>query len=188
MEIAIPKKVFFLLPLLLIPALGAYFYLVGEINSELVYLLLTKVGNYAPLIYFFLHLARPASFIPSSLLVVGAGLVFDPVMGLILCFAGLLCAYTLVYIVGKKCGQSWLDIKYPEASKKLRNKLKTNNIFVLSTVRLIPVLPADLVSYTSGALGIRYLNFIIGTFLGSVPGTVLMFFAAAGIRMEFLPF
>ena len=177
------RKATILITLLSIPTLGLYLYLSGDLDSGVLQLILKKLGDYAPFIYILMHMLRPACLIPSSILVVAAGLVFEPLSGIILCFVGIMAASSVVYLIGKKYGQEWVNRKNPELSRSLYKKLNTTSIVILSSVRLIPVIPADFISYTSGALGIKYSYFIASTFIGSFPGTSLLFFAAAGIRV-----
>ena len=49
--------------------------------------------------------------------------------------------------------------------------LKRNGFLSVLIARLIPLFPWDLVNYGSGICGIRYRDYILATFLGTIPGS-----------------
>ncbi|MDY6994036.1 MAG: VTT domain-containing protein, partial [Pseudomonadota bacterium] len=67
----------------------------------------------------------------------------------------------------------WRDTLRQLAGKQvnvLSNKLNQQNIFTVAALRLVPIAPFTIVNMVAGSIQLRFKIFILGTFLGMVPG------------------
>ncbi|UMZ73787.1 TVP38/TMEM64 family protein [Natranaerofaba carboxydovora] len=177
------KKVIVLSFVVLIFSVSYYLFFSGFFSVDKLQNLLVAGGWIAPLIYLVLHAFRPFSFLPSSLLVLAGGLVFDFWWGVFLCILGFMVGSSLVYILGKRWGDlGTLNKKYTEKAKQLTRVLKGKSKYFLASICLIPLLPSDLVSYASGASEMNFFDFFGGKLLGSLPGLILVFLSGSQIK------
>ena len=177
------KKVITFSVAVLIFSVSYYLFFSGFFSVNKLQHLLLAGGWIAPLIYLALHAFRPFSFLPSSLLVLAGGLVFDFWWGVFLCIFGFMVGSSLVYVLGKRWGDlGTLNKKYTEKAKQLTSVLKGKSKYFLASICLIPLLPSDLVSYASGASEMNFSEFFGGKLLGSMPGLILVFLSGNQIK------
>jgi len=178
------KKVFIISLIVLTFLLSYFMFLTGFLSASTIMQILIASGWTAPLLYVSFHLFRPFSFLPSSLLVLAAGLAFDFWTGLLLSIFAFMLGSSIVYMIGIKWKGFGAFKEHLEKAKKVTRVLKGKNKFFLASICLMPVLPADLVSYASGAAGMKYLDFFVGKLLGSFPGLFLVFLSGSQIKSE----
>lgn len=102
------------------------------------------------------------------------GFLFSPVQALIVNFVGVVITLTLPYWIGKLSGQKLihkLEEKYPKFSH-IFGKGADNHFFLSFFLRAIFCLPGDLVSMYFGAISMSFGKYLLGSFLGMIPGTV----------------
>jgi uncharacterized membrane protein YdjX (TVP38/TMEM64 family) len=63
---------------------------------------------------------------------------------------------------------------FSSAVEKLRSMLSHSGIFAVAAIRMVPIAPFTLVNLAAGAIGVRLRDYVIGTLLGLLPGTVAL--------------
>lgn len=174
-------KRMWIISLLIIVAVAYYFFMTEGVTPEKLWGILAKWHKFAPIIFLLMHTFRPLTFLPTSILVFLASLYFDFWSGFLLNLTGLLMGMTLAYYLGRFLGHQWLVTKYP-ASKKVIDTLNTGSWPFLAAVRMVPIFPADLVSYACGVCSIPYFVYLTGSIVGSLPGLSLLMAVGTGIR------
>lgn len=126
-----------------------------------------------PGIFLVLSAVRPFVFTPLLLFAVIGGKTFGPVLGAILCAVGgvLSCAlvFGLAKLVGRRLVKPWLRANLPATFKFIRSQ----DYKLVFALRLIPVLPFDLMSVAFGALDFRFRAVMVATLLGTLPEAYL---------------
>ena len=117
--------------------------------------------------FILLSVARPFVLVPATLLTVGAGLVYGPVLGLVVAAAGANASAMVGHTVGATVAPGWGSGLIASWGDRLRR----NSFESVLIMRLI-FLPYDLVNYGAGLLGVRRWPFLAATAIGSLPGTV----------------
>jgi uncharacterized membrane protein YdjX (TVP38/TMEM64 family) len=130
------------------------------------------------LAYIAVYLARPIVLFPASVLTVVGGLLFGPVVGVIIVMVAANGSATIAYLVGRLLGRTpgaRVDEEGDHAAttpiSRWSTKMRDNSFVTVLVMRFL-FLPYDLVNYAAGALRIRYVPFIAATALGSLPGTI----------------
>ncbi|ACB85865.1 TVP38/TMEM64 family protein [Natranaerobius thermophilus] len=175
------KRIIMISSIVLIGGAAYVFAAIEGLTPEKLREILFRWQGAAPAIFVAMHTLRPLTLLPSSLLVFLASLYFDFWTGLMLNIAGLFLNMSLAYFLGKYLGHEWLKSKFP-ASKKVIMTLNSGSWPLLASVRMVPIFPADLVSYTCGVCSISYLPYITGSVVGSIPGLTVVMAAGTGIR------
>ena len=123
-------------------------------------------------------------FIYGSLLYVASGILFPLPMAIIVNLAGTLLMSSIPFGIGKTSGGKVLDHLIQKNPKLdiLREIPGKNEFFVSFFVRIIGMLPADIVSMYLGASGIRYNRYIIGSMLGLFPA--VLSFSVIGMSIQ----
>ncbi|NQY58317.1 MAG: TVP38/TMEM64 family protein [Ilumatobacteraceae bacterium] len=144
------------------------------------------------LAYIAVYLARPIVLFPASVLTIVGGLLFGPVVGVIVVVvaanASALLAYSIGRLLGRRPGADMIDGVAPDVAaadasiaKRWSQRMRDNSFETVLIMRLL-FLPYDLVNYLSGILRLAWLPFLLATALGSLPGTVS--FVLLGASLE----
>jgi uncharacterized membrane protein YdjX (TVP38/TMEM64 family) len=130
--------------------------------------------------YVGVYLARPLVLFPASILTVAGGLIFGPVVGIIVVVVAANASALVAYGVGRS-----LSVTSQSGRESLisrwAGRMRSNSFETVLIMRMV-FLPYDLVSYISGGLRIRVRSFLGATALGSLPGTVS--FVLLGASLE----
>jgi uncharacterized membrane protein YdjX (TVP38/TMEM64 family) len=136
--------------------------------------------------YVFVYLARPIVLFPASILTIVGGILFGPVLGVLVVIiaanASAMIAYGIGRLVGRAPGTD--DQRSAEQTttfvRRWSNRMRDHSFETVLIMRLL-FLPYDLVNYVSGMLRLRWLPFLLATALGSLPGTVSFVLLGASI-------
>ncbi len=161
--------------------IAGYFFVSENITTQNLRNVLYNWRKIAPMMFVLMHSVRPFTLLPSSILIVLGSLYFQFWTGLVLNLIGVVMGMTAAYSAGKILGHDWLVSKCP-ASKDIIEKLNASGWSALAAIRLIPLFPADLISYASGVCNFAYMPYIIGSIVGSIPGLVVLMTLGRGIR------
>lgn len=165
--------------IVLIILVGAIAILINKFNifkgygpNEIKNFILDK-GSLGPFIYVILLTLLPLVLFPDAVLVIAGGMVFGLSGGIILTSIGSLLGGIIAFLISRKLGR--------EAVKKIVKKDlvmfdKTNKkggFFLILILRLIPLFPFKIVSYSAGLSDVRLSDFSIATIIGSLPGIIV---------------
>ena len=130
------------------------------------------------------YLLRPIVLFPASVLTVVGGILFGPVVGVLVVVVAANASAMIAYGVGRLLGRApgtddahgaGLRGADPDVeqsvAKRWSGRMRDNSFETVLIMRLL-FLPYDLVNYLSGILRLAWLPFLVATALGSLPGTV----------------
>lgn len=126
----------------------------------------------AALLVWGLYLLKSVSVVfPLMVLYISVGAIFPVVPALAVSAVGLLICITVPFFIGRFSGTeavSKLTEKYPKA-KKISDFSSDNAVFTSYILRIINLLPGDIVSMVLGASGMPFSPYCIGSMLGLLP-------------------
>lgn len=99
------------------------------------------------------------------------GILFSLPIAIMINLCGIAITVTLPYMLGKKIGSEAannITEKYPRA-EAFRKFCSGNDFFFSFIVRLIGLLPCDIVSIYMGAIAMPYAKYLFGCLLGMLP-------------------
>lgn len=108
---------------------------------------------------------------PLMVLYVSVGALFPVLPAILINAAGMLLCITIPFFIGRFSGREAVDKlvgKYPKA-QKISDYSCENTVFFSYLLRIINLLPGDLVSMLLGASGMNYFAYGVGSMLGLVP-------------------
>lgn len=178
-----------LLPLgVLILAIGAFFasglhrYLSFDALQEHRETLLNFVNGYpllAPLVYVVVYAAATALSVPGGvILTIAGGFLFGTWFGGLLVVIGATLGATAVFLIAKTALGNILREKAGPWLAKMEAGFQENALSYLLFLRLIPVFPFWLVNLVPAFLGVPLAIYVLGTFVGIIPGSLV--FASVG--------
>lgn len=112
--------------------------------------------------------------------------VFGAVLGPIYAMWGALISAALLYWIGHIAGIKGIRHFLGERIRSLVTKVNTNGILGMVIIRLTPIAPYTLVNLAAGIVGIRFRDYMIGTFFGLAPGLLAKGFVGDSMMQVFL--
>jgi phosphatidylserine/phosphatidylglycerophosphate/cardiolipin synthase-like enzyme/uncharacterized membrane protein YdjX (TVP38/TMEM64 family) len=115
-----------------------------------------------------------AIIFPLNLLILTTAAVFGPWLGILYGGAGTVSSALVMFFIGGQLGREAL---YRMLGKRWQHGLegvRKRGLLAVVTFRLLPIAPFTFVNLAAGASGIRFVDFLVGTVIGMLPGLVLM--------------
>lgn len=127
-------------------------------------------GKLGPIIYIIMFSLVPLTLFPDSILAISSGIIFGLVNGYIYTAIGALIGATISFYISRKLGRNVVKKLTKEKLDKVENMINEKGFFIVLILRLIPLFPFDVISYGSGLTSIKYKDFLLATFFGTIPG------------------
>lgn len=134
---------------------------------------ISSFGIWSPLVFIILFTLVPLTLFPDALLAIAGGMVFGLIPGVIYTMVGAACGATLAFMIARLAGNTAIRRFENHNLKKVQNLLPRNGFWIVLYLRLIPLIPFDIISYGAGLTPIKYRDFILSTLLGIIPGVLV---------------
>jgi len=149
------------------------FYLVAVarvIDVEQVQRAISATGPAAPLAYIVVSAVLGALFVPGPILAAGSGLLFGPVLGIVVTLGATVGTAIVASPVGRRAGRdSARALLGAERADRIDGLIERRGLWAVVGQRLIPGMSAAFASYVFGAFGVPLWQMAVGSFIGSVP-------------------
>jgi uncharacterized membrane protein YdjX (TVP38/TMEM64 family) len=145
-----------------------------------------RVPVSAPAVYLGVYIVVAFTvFLPIWPMQVLAGIGFGLYQGTAICLIGSTIATGIAMVLSRWIAADWFRQRVEskmQRVKKVDEALGHNGLLFVMTVRLIPLLPFGLFSYTLGLSTVSFVDAILGTFLGATPVIALHVGIGGGYR------
>lgn len=133
----------------------------------------TEAGPWAPVVFVGLQVLLNVPPFPRTVFTVAAGVLFGSVWGTLLTLLGMSLAAVLAFLLVRYTGAR-LAARYATHPKAVwvRRRLDHHGTLAVTSLRLIPMVPFAALNYLSGLSAVRFVPYLVGTVVGSIPGTV----------------
>ena len=114
----------------------------------------------------------PASFImfPRWIITMTAVLAFGPWKGFVCAMSGVILAGITTFLPGRLVARDAVRRFAGPRLKPLAKFIERKGLVAVTLVRLVPVAPFPVVNVVMGAMRVKLWHFVLGTFLGMLPG------------------
>ncbi len=133
---------------------------------------IAAAGPAAPALFVVIFAVATLAPLPKNVLAVVAGFLFGLIVGvgivLLAALLGALTAFGLGRVLGRDAVERIPGIRVARVDALLRRR----GLLAVLAVRLVPVLPFTAINYAAGLTAVRTRDYVIGTALGIIPGTV----------------
>jgi uncharacterized membrane protein YdjX (TVP38/TMEM64 family) len=141
-----------------------------------------RLGLLAPVCYALIYAAATGLSIPgASLLTLTAGFLFGTLAGTAIVVVGATLGAIIIFLVARTAFGDALRARAGPLIRKLEDGFHANALSYLLVLRLIPLFPFWLVNLVPAFLGIGLTTFIVGTFLGIIPGAFVYASLGSGL-------
>ena len=114
-------------------------------------------------------------FVPGSLLTLGAGAIFGVVKGSLVVSVGSTLGAGAAFFIGRTFARNWVSNKvgYNPKFQAMDQAVAREGRKIVFLVRLSPIFPFNLVNYAFGLTKVSFKDYILASWIGMVPGTVM---------------
>lgn len=130
-------------------------------------------GLYAPLIFIALFTLAPLIFFPDGILALAGGLIFGFAWGSFYIILGALCGGTLSFYLARLYSHKMREKLAHEKLIHFQKSVQKHGFVMILLLRLVPLVPFNIISYSAGFSTIRYRDFFFATLLGMMPGVLV---------------
>jgi phospholipase D1/2 len=110
--------------------------------------------------------------IPLTLLIVATAAAFGPWDAALYASLGTIASGAVTFGLGRLAGRRAVRRLAGTKLNRISRKLARRGVLAVATIRLLPLAPYGIVNMVAGASAIRFRDFALGTFLGTLPGIV----------------
>jgi phospholipase D1/2 len=117
----------------------------------------------------------PASIVlfPRPIITLFAVVAFGAVWGFAYAFGGILLASLATYVVGRRLGRGQVRRLAGSRLNRLSSVMRKHGLLAMTAVRLVPLAPFAVVNVVAGAIHVKLWHFIVGSAIGTLPGTLV---------------
>ncbi|MGD9792069.1 MAG: TVP38/TMEM64 family protein [Acidimicrobiia bacterium] len=112
--------------------------------------------------------------VPGSLNTIAAGAIYGPVLGASIAVLAASVGATAAFVIGRRFGRSSVARLLGPRSAALDERLGHTTWRGLLTLRLLPIVPFNLLNYAAGLTSMSTRAYVAGTVIGIIPGTVAL--------------
>jgi uncharacterized membrane protein YdjX (TVP38/TMEM64 family) len=129
-------------------------------------------GAAAPLVFVAGYAVVTLAPVPKNVLSAAAGLMFGLGVGVGLVWLGALAGALMAFGIGRLLGRDVVERLTSTRVRRVDDLIARRGLLTVVLVRLVPVVPFTAINYTAGLTGIRLWQYVVGTAVGILPGTV----------------
>lgn len=138
-------------------------------------------GNISPLVYFVIYAIAPLLFFPGSVLTAAAGLIWGWKFAFLLVTIGANTGANLAFLLGRRLGQKRVQKLTAGKYEKYEEKIADAGFQTILFLRLVPLVPFNVLNYGAGVSGVRWRDYALGSFLGMIPGTFVYVYIGSNL-------
>lgn len=131
-----------------------------------------STGPLAPLVFVLLYATVTLAPLPKNVLSAVGGLVFGLGLGSLLTYLAAMLGAVVAFVLGRVLGRSAVERFTGTRVAEVDEMIERNGLVTVLLLRLVPVVPFTAINYTAGLTRLRRRDYLLGTAVGIVPGTV----------------
>ncbi len=142
-------------------------------NLESVRTFILSFGVLAPLIYILMFTLIPLTLFPDAILAISAGTIFGVFWGSVYTIIGAICGASLSFLIARYLGRDWVLKLIHHKGQWFDEGVEKQGFLIILVLRLVPLIPFDIISYGAGLSKIKLKDFLAGSIIGIIPGVVI---------------
>jgi uncharacterized membrane protein YdjX (TVP38/TMEM64 family) len=130
-------------------------------------------GAWAPALFVVMQVFITVPPVPRTIFTVAAGLLFGSALGVAVAVTATALAAALAFWLVRLTGGALVE-RFADRGPVVwtRKRLDRSGLLAVTSLRLIPALPFSVLNYAAGLSGLRFTPYLVGTVLGTAPGTI----------------
>lgn len=134
---------------------------------------INAMGFTAPVFFLFLYCLATIFFLPTMVMTLIGGAIFGPVIGTIFNLVGATTGAAIAFSISRYWVSDWLHAKQNPMINKLILGVEKKGWLFVAILRIIPIVPFNLVNYGLGLTRIKFSHYVIITFIFLIPVEII---------------
>lgn len=136
---------------------------------------IVDLGPWGPLLYVAAYVLATVFFVPGSALTLFAGVPWGVAGGTLVVSAASTLGAAAAFLVGRYLLRDWVSARIAghRTFSAVDRVVARQGFRIVLLTRLSPVLPFNLLNYAYGVTSVSFRDYILASWLGMLPGTVL---------------
>ena len=145
---------------------------------------LDQLGPRGPVLFVLLYMLACLLMIPGSILTLAAGFLFGLGVGFLVTTLGSVLGALLAFLLGRTLARNWVENRVAGSARfaNLDRAVADRGFRFVFLLRLSPLFPFNLLNYALGLTRIQTRDYLLASWLGMIPGTLLYVYLGAGAR------
>lgn len=134
-----------------------------------------ELGAAGYAVFAVIYILATVLFLPGSILTLGAGFVYGLFTGFILVSFSSTVGAACAFLVGRYLARGWVAARV-EGNRRfaaIDRAVGEAGWRIVGLTRLSPVFPFNLLNYAYGLTKVRFLDYLLASWIGMMPGTVM---------------
>lgn len=128
-------------------------------------------GAFSGIVFVFVYALVVAFSIPGAVFVtIAGGLLFGPYLSTVYVVLGATSGALAVFLAARYALRDFFRARVGGAVRRMEAGFRDNELSYMFILRLVPIFPFWLVNLVPAFLGVSIRNFVLGTFIGIIPG------------------
>jgi uncharacterized membrane protein YdjX (TVP38/TMEM64 family) len=163
-------------------ALGAWFFLLQE-HTGVAFDWVRDKGLIGGVVAGLVYALATVLMIPGSVATLAIGAIYGPWIGLLIVSPASVLGATMAFILGRGVFRPIIEKRMQGSNKfeALQAAIAKNGLKILTLVRLSPIFPFTVINYAFGLTRISLRKYIVGSFIGMLPGTLLYVYLGSAV-------
>ena len=149
------------------------FALVFNQHANDILIWIKSLGWGAPVLFCLFYMLATLFFMPTLVITFAGGAVFGPVWGTLLNLIGATLGATVAFCISRYIARKWLHRFYDYKIGQLISVFDRRGWPFLAFLRVIPIIPFNLVNYGLGLTKMRLRNYVMTTAIFLAPPEIL---------------
>jgi uncharacterized membrane protein YdjX (TVP38/TMEM64 family) len=143
-----------------------------------------STGIWGPLLFVALYILACVFFLPGSLLTIGAGYIFGPVVGIPAVSIGSTLGAGAAFLLSRSLMREWVSRAVADRPEflELDKAVAKEGFKVVLLSRLSPILPFNLLNFALGLTTVSFRDYLLASWIGMLPGAVLYIYIGSTIK------
>ncbi len=144
----------------------------GDLDVHALTRAVHRAGPWAPLAFMTLYATATVALVPGSLLTLAGGVLFGPVAGTLYSLTGATIGATGAFIASRHLAADWVRARIGPRAEQIVAGVEREDWRFIAFVRLVPLIPFNLLNYALGLTRIRLSRYVIVSYVAMLPGTL----------------
>jgi len=129
-------------------------------------------GAWGPLLFIGSYVVATVVWFPGSLLTLAGGALFGPLWGTLYSLTGATLGASAAFAIARYLASGWVARRAGGRMRQLIEGVEKEGWRFVAFVRLVPLLPFNLLNYALGLTRIRFAHYAIASFVCMLPGAL----------------
>jgi uncharacterized membrane protein YdjX (TVP38/TMEM64 family) len=140
-------------------------------NQDALRAWVAEYGILAGLVFMVIYAVAVTFSVPGAVFItIAGGFMFGPYLGTVYVVVGATTGALAVFLAARYALRGFFEARIGTAARRMEAGFRENELSYMFILRLVPLFPFWLVNLVPAFLGVSVRSFVLGTFIGIIPG------------------